>query len=153
MKWHYLVAAACLGALAWFRFQDQSPVWGLLFLALAAMYLIWFVNPLLSPSGRREVERAKGQGKNKRGSRPRVTVEELLAYQKKYGKSSRGWLVLTLLALALMIGGVVWYPPLAVVMGATGIYCAWQFKQVRRALHMIKEGLDTLGYKPSAGAQ
>lgn len=149
MKWHYLVAAICLGALAWFRFQDHSTIWGMLFLALAAMYLIWFINPVLSPSGRREVKTAKGQGKKKRGSRPKVTVEELLAYQKKYGKSSRGWLVLTVVALALMVVGIAWYPPLAVVMAGIGVYCAWQFKQVRRALHLVKEGLETTGYKPS----
>ncbi|WP_219412621.1 hypothetical protein [Pseudonocardia nigra] len=90
------LAAACFAVLSVWRFTDGEPLWATLFAAVALAHLA----PALRGGG---------------GARVQAGADD---------PARRGWVRLAVANLALACAAVFWFPPLALVLAALGVYSA-----------------------------
>jgi hypothetical protein len=88
------VATACLAVLSVWRFADGQPVWAAVFAALALVQLGFAL---------------RGPGTGARAVRPADPVR-------------RNWVRIAVANLVLAVAAVFWFPPLALVLAALGVY-------------------------------
>jgi hypothetical protein len=90
------VATACLAVLSVWRFVDGEPVWAAVFAGLALVQLAFAI-----------------RGSGARGGPTGVA-----------DPARRGWIRIAVANLVLAVAAVFWFPPLALVLAALGLYSA-----------------------------
>ncbi len=146
-RWNWIIAAACLVLLAWFRTVDGHLVPAVL-LGVAAAGAALVAVTTSPPTGRRDAA-THTHGKEARPHPSPSQVERTLTW---YRARSRVWLVTVILGWAAAILGVVIFPPLAVVAAAAAAYAVVRYRRVRAYARTLALVLPKLSDEHSASA-
>lgn len=134
VRWNWVVAAVCLGLIAWFRASDGSRLAATIFATLAVAAGLLALSP--RPTRRRTSPRATAAGPE----RPtRTEVERTL---EAYGSRTRSWLVITIVGWAVAVAGIFVFPPLALVAAAASAYGILRYRRYKTDCETLYRALD-----------
>lgn len=137
MKWHYLLVSVCLGVLAITRIGSGNILSALLLVLVSALYLWAFFKS--AQLRKKVVDENKGPDvKESSAKKPfKPTEAQLKNFIEVYRKIANKWLVLSVIAAALSLAGILIlrYPPFSIFMVIIGIYCTFRY---RKSIGMIR---------------
>lgn len=107
------IAAACFALISLWRFSDGEFIWATVFAALALVNLAFSM---------RKGHTATGRSRTSRGAFTAQPSEDEATTQ-------RNWRVIAGAGLALSIGALFWFPPLALVMSGLTVFSALQLRK------------------------
>lgn len=146
IRWNWVVAATCLGLLAWFRASDGRLAPAALLAAAATGAAVLAVRSH-RPGVREPVETRT----RKEGQRPDAgQIERTLTWHRAH---SRAWLATVLFCWATAMLGVVVFAPLALVGAAAAVYALARYRRARTyvrtltaVLHQMRGGVPHDGH-------
>lgn len=134
VRWNWVVAAVCLGLIAWFRASDGGRLAATVFATLAVAAGLLALSP--RPTGRRTSPQGAAAGPE----RPtRTDVERTL---EAYGSRTRSWLIITIVGWGVAVTGIFIFPPLALVAAAASAFGTLRYRRYKKDCGTLSRALD-----------